>query len=197
MQSRFKIKKSGKCFLIGFSILSGFLCLYLYFSFYIFIKYTLADWTVSEANRDLCWYAHSKIVWHGIQAKQTESHSLSENCHEVEEDTLWAQGDRLKRQRWWMTPRKQCLGVTTGLMHIAIQTLWHHAQGLLGPDSAEVGSGRWFPSLTKKLSATGTWCNRKISVLQRSPAGHINHTSGHAPSPEVVGQHRTNAMAFL
>lgn len=61
MRSRLKIKKSGKCFLIGFSILSGFLCLYLYFSFYIFIKYTLADWTVSEANGDLCWYTHSKI----------------------------------------------------------------------------------------------------------------------------------------
>jgi hypothetical protein len=80
---------------------------------------------------------------------------------------LQAQGDRQKRQKCeteqMMTPRKQCLGITTGLMHIATQTLRHHAQGLhrVKPDSAEMGSGHWLPSLTKKLSATGTRMQKK------------------------------------
>jgi hypothetical protein len=98
-------------------------------------------------------------------------------------------------------PRKCCLPATTGQRHIGLTvtvtacTRPTHLQGQI-----QHWEGKWTqisphpqPRSHLQLILAG---KRKLSFLQWTVTGYINHTAKQAPCPGVGGQHKTNSMVF-
>lgn len=82
--------------------------------------------------------------------------------HKAQRST-WKQKERWS-QSWWLTPRKQHLPDTTGLItQMNLQRLWQHAQHLHRHNPrTKKGSGYKIPPFTKKVFAIDSHREREV-----------------------------------
>lgn len=121
------------------------------------------NWTVSKE-------------WHSVLNMMSSS-NLSPQASRIEVEKR----RQTDSKSWQMTPRKQHVPDTGGLMHVWAHEDWQHTNGLhrFKMDKMPVLKGRsglWVPTLIKKLSATDThWQREQSGFFQHILIGYINH----------------------
>lgn len=147
------------------------------------------NWTMSRQWKTLEYSASNKISKSNLYPQSSGSYSEEE-------------GKDFGRQRWWMSPRKQCLPDTKELIHT-----WTHSDNLqktvLAQNrqncSTEQGMGKQSSTLNQE-PIYNCYILGKKPVFSNKVSLGIFYIPGQDPCPQVVGQHKTepkNPFSFV